>query len=112
MKKLVLGLAGLALCGIAMFMIFKWGHNVGYYEAKDEIEVCEDTAYVLDDEEIINRRIREDFDAGYYGEITNTNESGVIEFVVYDSEGTAKYNGTFERISYFSTYTPVVDNLE
>lgn len=110
MKKLVLCLAGLAVCGITMIMIFKWGHNVGYYEAKDENEVVYEDAVVLDDEKIIDRRIREDFDPGYYAEITSDNDSDVIEFVVYDSEGTAKYRGTYERISYFSTYTPVEDN--
>lgn len=118
MKKLVLGLLGLVLCGTAMFMAFRCGHNVGYAEAKDEDTlVCELTedknaAYVPSDEESMNRRIREDFGADYYGELISSKNPDVIEFVVYDSEGTARYMGTYERFSSYSTYTPTCDGLD
>lgn len=118
MKKLLLGLLGLAVCGIAMLGLFKLGYNVGYCDAKDEDTfVCEleedrNAAYVPTDEESMNRRIREDFGADYYGELINSeNPDDVIEFMVYDSEGTARYIGTYERFSSCTTYTPTADNL-
>ena len=111
MKKLVLGLAGLAVCGIALVMTFKFGYNVGYYKAKDDAtlvcEVSENEVYVTDDEECMNQRIREDFGAEYYGELINSDdESGVITFMVYDSEDMVRYTGTYERFSCYCTYIP------
>ena len=117
MKKLVLGLClvGLALCGIAM--MFRFGYNVGYAEAKDEdtitCELTEDrnAAFVPSDEESIERRVCEDFGAEYYGELISNERPGVIEFMVYDSKGIARYTGVYERFSTYTTYVPTANEL-
>lgn len=119
MKKLVLvGLLGLVLGGIAIFMVFKHGCEVGYKEAKKDVtftcELTEDenAAYVPSDEESMNRRIREDFGSNYYGELSSNGMNGVIKFIVYDSDGTARYEGKYERFSEYTVYTPTANNLD